>query len=324
MYGLNNLKVTINIISNQVSCPVCSCGKMVPIRDKSENVINMRFYCEQHEIYITPRTFIYKEEKENLLWHSQEDEELLNNIRSEKVKRECRMNYNNSEDALTWNVFRYLENQKILDSYFSTILNRKIKGIEVIYWSYSAKDNNVFNPLQRARNIFEYGKGSEPDIILVSYDTVIFLEAKFGSYNTASPKNSSQRVIDKYCLSENRLWDSLFTQNFTKIAVEEKKYELARFWLLGNWIAIQSKQKPLNFILLSLVREREEIDIEDRFSPLINQNDSRVFKRISWESIYNFIKVHNKDNDDKQLIIDYFKNKSLGYEKGRIKKAFNI
>ncbi len=323
MYGLNNLKESIELTDDVVVCPVCSCDKKVT-RQRNHFRVSKEFYCEEHRIFISPSAFAYEEEKDNLLWYSETDITLLNEVK--KVKRESRLNYNNSEDALTWNVFRFLDNHKLLDLYFSKMLNREVSNIEVIYWSYSNDSRDkIFKPLKKAREIFEYGKGSEPDIILKSNEMVIFIEAKFGASNNVQKSNHYEALVQKYCLSENRLWDKLFTKNFETIAVKEKKYELARFWLLGNWIAEKYQSNSTGFSLINLVRDVAEKDIENKFTRLINQDESRVFKRITWESIYYFILEYASENASKKIITNYLVNRTLGYdEKGKLKKAFNI
>ena len=65
------------------------------------------FLGPQHGIYISPSTFEYADEFDNLLWHDPADRELLAAFKP--FKRESRLARDNSEDALTWNVFRYLE-----------------------------------------------------------------------------------------------------------------------------------------------------------------------------------------------------------------------
>jgi hypothetical protein len=85
------------------------------LRDCSEKVERQsgfftreeRFKCPKHNIYISPSTFEYQSELDNLLWKDKADLDLLKRIKS--VKRECRIARDNSEDAVTWNVFRFLE-----------------------------------------------------------------------------------------------------------------------------------------------------------------------------------------------------------------------
>lgn len=57
------------------------------------------FIYPDHKIQITPSTFIYKSPIYNLFWSHDEDKVLLDNIAV--VKRESRMENENSEDALT-------------------------------------------------------------------------------------------------------------------------------------------------------------------------------------------------------------------------------
>jgi hypothetical protein len=49
----------------------------------------------------------------------------------------------NSEDALTWNVFRFLEKQNLLQGFLSKISNKPIKETELILWSYSPMENSI-------------------------------------------------------------------------------------------------------------------------------------------------------------------------------------
>lgn len=67
------------------------------------------FKCPDHGIFISPSTSEYDCECRNVLW--KDDHNLLTDVK--KVKRESRMARERSEDALSWNVFRYLENKTI-------------------------------------------------------------------------------------------------------------------------------------------------------------------------------------------------------------------
>ena len=44
------------------------------------------------------------------------------------------------------------------------------------------------------------------------------------------------------------------------------------------------------------------------------EDDSRIFKRITWEQIYEYISNSNFSGHDKQNMTKYFKNKSIGYD----------
>ena len=111
MFGVNDLKSSIKITEISVECPVSDCKIIVP-KQRGIFQCSKEFYCPKHSIYISPSTFEYKNYTENLLWKDETDLELLRKIAF--VKRESRIARDNSEDALTWNVFRFLEKEKFV------------------------------------------------------------------------------------------------------------------------------------------------------------------------------------------------------------------
>ncbi|HJW65864.1 MAG TPA: hypothetical protein VJ507_03675 [Candidatus Bathyarchaeia archaeon] len=68
------------------------------------------------------------------MWKDQTDLDLLRRIGS--VKREIRIARDNSEDALTWNAFRFLEKESLLSNYLSMFSNSEEKNPEVINHSF--------------------------------------------------------------------------------------------------------------------------------------------------------------------------------------------
>ena len=93
-----------------------------------------------------------------------------------------------------------------------------------------------------------------------------------------------------------------------------------RFWLLGTWIA---EKLRLDFYLLNLVLSEREPCIEEVFRQHINENEQRHFQRVTWESIYEGILKSNLPRD-KEIMLDYFRNKAIGYENGKLQRAFSI
>ena len=112
MNNSENLKSRLIITDTTVECPVTSCTHTVK-RQRGSFRCAEEFKCPEHEIFISPSTFAYADEWQNLLWKSQKDIDLLNNIY--RCKREHRLHHNNSEDAVSWNVFRYLESTNLLN-----------------------------------------------------------------------------------------------------------------------------------------------------------------------------------------------------------------
>ena len=111
MFGVDELKDTIVVTDTTVECPVKDCNEIVE-RQRGSFKTKDRFRCPKHRIVISPSTFEYPSELDNLLWKDTEDQELLHRIM--KKKRESRMARDNSEDAVSWNVFRFLEKNNLV------------------------------------------------------------------------------------------------------------------------------------------------------------------------------------------------------------------
>lgn len=323
MYNINDLKEKIQVKENSIICPILNCEKEVRRIRKGEKLKQKDFLCPDHNIFISPSTFEYKNEYSNLLPLNQEDKDLLNKIKS--AKRECRISRERSEDALSWNVFRHLDKHKYIHSFIKDKFGFDIINPELILWSYSEKETKkrkgVLKELAKARCHFgeEENRSTEPDIIIKGENAIIFIEAKFTSGNNTSGNG----VKKQYRINNRKKYDkdwfkSVFKANYEKL-INLGKYELMRLWLLGTWIA---NEKKIDFYLLNLTREKYEVNIEKEFKPLINETESNTFVRITWESIYDFILAQNNEND--KSILEYLENKSCGFNSSRKKqKAFN-
>ncbi len=152
LFGSDKLKSVIFTKNSEIDCPVRDCTQKVPRqREFFKRLEN--FKCPKHKIYISPSTFEYEYEQDNLLWKDEADLVLFNRIK--KVKRENRMAHDNSEDALTWNVFRFLEKHQLLANFLEDLVKRTLENAEIIYWSYSQLQKDVWSSLKTAREEFE-------------------------------------------------------------------------------------------------------------------------------------------------------------------------
>jgi len=318
MFGIEELKVRIEITKKNVECPVRGCTETVA-RQRGHFRRLQRFKCREHNIFISPSTFEYARVLDNLLWKEQADLVLLNEIR--KVKRESRIARDNSEDAVTWNVFRFLERNDLVAQVLGSIIGTELHLPEIIWWSYSQKEKTSWSHLNKAR--LEFGepieRGSEPDLIVLSRNALFFIEAKFGATNKTVP--SQMNSSNQYETGGNSWFSKVFQSDYRSIAIEAKKYELMRFWLLGTWIA---DKLGLDFYLVNLVLAATEKNIEAVFKPHIRENEQRKFIRITWENIYQELIDAAPPIPDKEVLLRYFRNKSLGYREGRLRKAFSI
>ena len=319
MLGIKELKGSIEITEPTIECPVKGCSERVE-RQREVFKRKERFKCLKHNIYISPSTFEYKGELDNLLWKDKADLDLLKKMKT--VKRESRIARERSEDAVTWNVFRFLERNNLVERILGSIIGVTLKSSQITYWSYSQRENSSWSELNKARKEFDEKeeRGSEPDIIIKTNTALFFIEAKLTAGNETVPSDMDNSK--RYETGGDNWFSKVFKSNYQTVAIVEKKYELLRFWLLGTWIA---KQQDLNFYLVNLVLSERDKNIGAIFKRHIYENQRMKFIRISWEDIYQQILNSGLSGRDKDKIIEYFKNKTIGYDSnGKLQKAFLI
>lgn len=331
MYGWNDLKRTIAVTASRVECPVLGCVKKVDRQRKTFRK-QTRFICPVHRICISPSTFEYPDERDNMLWTSDADMRLWNCIKAKGVKRESRMARDNSEDALTWNVFRYLESNGQIGEFIDRMASERLsQNPRVVYWSYCQSNRKPFPPLVSAASTFgeHVDRRSEPDVILDDDNVLVFIECKLSAGNRTKPSDPSN---PKLYLSGGDSWfGTIFRPELTltKIAVEERLYELMRLWLIGSWIAAEAGKR---FLLVNLVREgaTKETNIEARFNALTQSNSQRAFVRCTWERIHAEFVQPRAGSTAADRVAGYLKKKTLGYSlvskgtQGKLRQAFNV
>lgn len=317
MHLIQDLKPTL-AVNDTVSCPVKDCSHTV-----KKQITTFRtepdFLCKTHRIFISPTTFEYADYRDNLLWTSAGDIDLLNLIFD--VKRESRMARDNSEDALTWNVIRYLEHSQTLGPWLESIAGAPVRNPQVIYWSYCQRAGTTWPLLTEARNVFGEApqRGSEPDIIVESEDVLYWIEAKFLSSNKTIPTNPNDSK--KYLSGGDKWYERVFVSPYGIVAVEQKFYELMRFWLLGTWSA---KKLGKRFVLVNLVRESEGRSVVADFGRHINLNGHQ-FLRTTWEDAYRFVKSSARADNDREAFLRYIEGKAVGYSGLRkLTPAFSV
>ena len=320
MYGLHNLKPLRPITATTVPCPVLGCNVVLP-RQRNEFQCRPEFLCPQHRLYISPTTFEYENEGDNLLWTGDVDRTLLTWIKA--VKGECRMARERSEDAVTWNVFRFLEHYNVLGEVFTPLGCPITEPAEVIYWSYSPNHGETWFDLLEARLAFKEARnvddaqshGSEPDLIIKSPSALLFIEAKFTASNDTTSRRQSG---DGYIRGGEGWFGQVFASDY-KSLMNAQKDELMRFWLLGTWIA-DGMRVP--FRLISLVRDQQDRNIETVFRQHIRETDQRRFLRLTWEGIYNEVINKAPTSPDREAFKAWFRNKTAGYDQnGMLQRA---
>lgn len=335
MFDIEELEGGIEKTNDTVKCPVKDCKvKVKKMNNKVKGGINSylltkkgklkefeKYFCKTHKIFISPTTFIYKNLEDNLLWYDEDDKALVKEIL--KVKRvKYQLFYYNSEDASSLNVFRYLEKNKLLNAFLTDLINSTVKNTEVIYWSYSQSQNDVWSELAKARGEFREGlqRSSEPDLIVKSDFALFFIESKILAPNIVDFNRSHTDEEKKERIARYRRGNRFISQSIETI-INAGYYQLMRFWLIGSWIA---ENNDLDFYLLNLVRKNDDKNIESYFGKFLTLNERRLFKRITWSDIYNYISKNVYSGEDKDKMLRYFRNKTIYDKKGRLQKAFSI
>ncbi len=318
MYSMKSMKPSLPVTETHVECPVAGCMQKVK-RQRNVFRTTSDFLCPEHQIFISPSTFEYKDFHDNLLWVSEPDLRLLDAIK--EVKRESRMARDNSEDALTWNVFRFLEQSDLLGGWLESIVDTPVRNPRIKYWSYCPEAKGTWPSLDAARRAFgEIPKrDSEPDLIVETDDAIFWIEAKFLSGNETRPSNPNDSK--QYITGCERWFDRVFQSPFGVVAVDKQFYELARFWLLGSWGTAQAGKR---FYLVNLVRDQKERNVEREFGGHINVQSDRQFKRAAWEDLYRFVQGCDPGTGCVR-VLEYMEGKSAGYSTlRRLVPAFSI
>jgi Holliday junction resolvase len=316
MYNRTTLKEKVIHSAEWVECPVKDCSHQVPRQKKTFKTTDV-YLCPTHNIFLSPTTFEYTDYTMNLLTKDPEDIQLLKTIL--KKKRENRLARSNSEDAVTWNMFRYLESNNLLEGYLESIGVYNARNPQIHYWCFDGKSQNTYPLLLKARSTFgeKPSRGSEPDILIETENAIILIECKTGSGNNTTP--TRLEVEKLYTEADNWFFTQVFNAGFHSIAVKDKKYELLRFWLLGLWMA---KQKQKNFYLYNLVREEKERNIEHEFGKHLIPGKG-TFKRTTWEDMYHYIK--RAASSTQNIALDYLENQTLGYtSSGKLKRGYRL
>jgi len=334
MFGLEELGKKIDVKGDMIICPVVGCEAQV--KKMTKGVLKSldaylgkgkgreedfeQHLCKEHKIYITPTTFIYEDLKDNSLWHDAEDKDLLGKIIEHK-RVKGQLHHDNSEDAVTWNVFRFLERSNLLSEFLSRLCNSPVANPEIIYWSYSRSQRSVWNELKKTRAEFREipQRSSEPDLIVRSDDALFLVEAKLKAsskidFNRRHAAEDKEERIERYSKGDR------FLKQLVENIIDAGYYQLMRFWVIGSSIA---ERLNLEFYLVNLVLSGEEEDIERGFKGYIKENQSRNFVRSTWEDVYEHIANSDLSSRDKDMMIWYFRNKTISSD-GELQRAFSI
>lgn len=316
-YGVSDIKPVKDL---DHCCPIKGCDTRIdeyPSREKPKD--NSSNDCQKHKIYCRRNTYIYKDKLDNLII----DKELFRSIfeKQNNEKYDKRMGYENSEDALTWNVFVTLKKAGGLKAIASLISDKSCEEEpELILWGYSLKDGSPLEELKSFREDFERQLQikTEPDIILKTGKGIFLIEAKFCSPNSRKAisvwrdKEINTRTKEKYEPYKIRykdLIDDVLNKDFIE---RQNKFcsQLVRYVLYAH-----DAYKDKNYYIANLLpKMHKEINsIEGEFNPYLKKD---TFKIITWEDIYKALE--NLKGEPEIIVL----RKYLQEKTANLKKAF--
>jgi hypothetical protein len=228
----------------------------------------------------------------------------------------------NSEDTLSWNVFRTFQKAGCLSRLVAELFRIADEVEPDLYlWGIRIDDAlEKWDLLTKAQKHFESNLPverplTEPDIALhVPGKYLLLIEAKFGSknpYYVEGPRKNAksltlQELRDIYCD------DSLELLNFAEAKTRKRiHYQLWRNTIFSEWIARQDSETTKAFHI-NLVREEFDVQSALEFRELINADFKDRFLQVTWEEIYRWAACHGNRYD---TLCTYFEQKTHSLRK---------
>lgn len=308
----------------QVRCYVRGCREILKVSDRDER----GDVCPLHGIRCfhstTGATYTYDDVRGNVIVAP---DLLAQRVIGNPFKYEShRLGLERSEDALTWNVFRSLQEAGVLHQLAAMVTGDKI-GIEpyLYLWGLDATDDEFggWPLLMEARRRFESNLPverplSEPDIAIhLPGRYLILTEAKFTSKNTFY-ESGPRKAASSLTLDELRgiyYEPSLDILDWGRAAQAKRIYQqLWRNTIFAAWMARADHPGTVPYHV-NLVREKQDEESAREFSALITDKHRHQFQRLTWETIYGLC----QNNPRLTTLSRYLKNKTAG-----LKPAFRL
>lgn len=318
-YGIDDLDPKVNVQAGppkRIRCFVKECQHFLEAPTKTPLSGEV---CPDHGIrcHSSP-TYVYADPSRNVIV----DPEMFGHrIVGHPDKADSRQLGNeNSEDTLSWNVFRYFQNVGCLSRLVAESF--RLPDVEeepqLYLWGLRIDDElKKWDLLTQARDEFDSRppaarQETEPDIALhVPGKYLLLIEAKFTSSNVCYTDEHSrplQELRDKY--SD----DSLKILDFDKARNQGRLYyQLWRNMVFAEWMAKQDSD-PTEAYVINLVREDHDEESALEFRELLKDDYRDRFRQVTWEEIYRWAACHG---DRDELLCRYMEKKTA-----KLKKAF--
>lgn len=293
-YGLDQLDRTIrkDPSGSKLKCVVKGCYHWLrpPTRKGCRGDV-----CPEHGIRVhSSGTFSYADERRNLL----DPEYFSVHIRHHPFKLEThRFGQENSEDALSFNVFRELQRAACLKEVVKLCTGISIQSEpNLLLWGLHIGENGVepWDLLTKARDRFESDlpverPKTEPDIALfVPGQLILLIEAKFCSRNTFYVRDRKTKLFDLTFDQLLNLYQdpSLRILDYAEAHRRDRIFhQLWRNMTFAEWMAAKDGAGTEAFHA-NLVREGCEQEVCSEFLSVMRSEHCHHFEQVSWEQIY--------------------------------------
>lgn len=226
-----------------------------------------------------------------------------------------RLGNENSEDALTWNVFRSLQEGGLLRALTPLLCECRLQVEPDLYlWGRRILDAGA-EPWERLAHVRVelepmHRQQTEPDAVLhLPGWGWVFIEAKFGSRVTTSPNEERmQQWLRRY--PEKSPW--LFNlDECGEVPPHEFPEQLLRNIVFADRVAHEGERAHV----VLLTREKESTPVEDWLGRCLSEDAEVTFSRLSWEAIYRAL----PDDPALSTLRHYLDGKSYA-----LRRAFNV
>jgi hypothetical protein len=236
----------------------------------------------------------------------------------------------NSEDALSWNVFRTLHEARKLGQLVQLLVGEESPIEPQLYlWGLQICDDSgePWSLLIKARERFEQRlpvdrPKTEPDIAIhLPGRYLILIEAKFTSPNTFyehGPRKDSksltlQELRTIYQDPDNQILDYGLAAQQSRIF-----YQLWRNMTFAEWMARHDHPHTRAYHL-NLVRQGYEAESATEFATLVRPEFQNRFQQWTWEHLYHWMVESCSEHPQIQTCANYLQNKTAN-----LKPAFQL
>lgn len=300
-YGVGDLVQSIEHYATKparVRCYVRGCEELLEVPTRYQRGQVCRWHGIRCHYSGGKPTFAYEDARRNLIVSA---DLFRRRVIGHPFKYEShRFGLEKSEDAVTWNVFKSLQEAGHLHHIARSITGDDSGYEPILYlWGLCLTEDDFepWNLLIKARERFESKLPvkrplTEPDIALfLPGRYLILIEAKFTSSNTAYERgprrNASSLTVDELCETyydpECRLLDYHAASESRRIY-----YQLWRNMIFAEWMAREDHCQTRAFHV-NLVRQGRDEESAREFGRMVKADYGDRFRQLTWEWLYRFV-----------------------------------